>query len=600
MNEISKRINLSSLLYKLLGERLENLEKSNEDELNSINYLNIDSKDIINFLEKNLCFQNQNQQNEINDKIPEIEKREKTPEKKREKTPEKKREKTPEKKREKTPEKKREKTLEKKSEKTPENKREKTPEKILEKKERIPEKTPEKRIEKKQTINKTPSPKKQYIINNEFERTFTQSKKQMLKIEKIENEKVFNSTIEIKKNKRNEKMYKSLTPENLHLKKKKNIQKNININQKEKIKIETKENKKDKKENKENNLDKINKKEIKENNFNKINKKDNKENKNINKENKENSILNTSESTNSQDEKLKKISSLHFHQNEISNILGTLNLEKNLANDELLQDIKITYLEKILNKEKISYHKIFSFLKNDDLKQLLNVNSIYRINSKEILKQRIELEIKQIQKELNNLIEIYQNEIDFNEFKKKPFKLNKKSISVIEYLNSPISEESFLYENKGDLISKDIILVYKIYLCAIDDKFYIKNNKEIWEHICQHFNKRNKKIALGNFIKNEIEDKIFSESTITNLYDISYNVLIKINPQYFKSIDETTSMFVFIVRDILEHIGLSKEKTILIDKQFLLLKSRLKCKTQFLNQIIKGNKAPIKNLEELI
>ena len=569
MNEISKRINLSSLLYKLLGERLENLEKSNEDELNSINYLNIDSKDIINFLEKNLCFQNQNQQNEINDKIPEIEKREKTPEKKREKTPEKKREKTPEKKREKTPEKKREKTLEKKSEKTPENKREKTPEKILEKKERIPEKTPEKRIEKKQTINKTPSPKKQYIINNEFERTFTQSKKQMLKIEKIENEKVFNSTIEIKKNKRNEKMYKSLTPENLHLKKKKNIQKNINVNQKEKIKIETKENKKDKKENKENNLDKINKK-------------DNKENKNINKENKENSILNTSESTNSQDEKLKKISSLHFHQNEISNILGTLNLEK------------------ILNKEKISYHKIFSFLKNDDLKQLLNVNSIYRINSKEILKQRIELEIKQIKKELNNLKEIYQNEIDFNEFKKKPFKLNKKSISVIEYLNSPISEESFLYENKGDLISKDIILVYKIYLCAIDDKFYIKNNKEIWEHICQHFNKRNKKIALGNFIKNEIEDKIFSESTITNLYDISYNVLIKINPQYFKSIDETTSMFVFIVRDILEHIGLSKEKTILIDKQVLLLKSRLKCKTQFLNQIIKGNKAPIKNLEELI
>ena len=265
-----------------------------------------------------------------------------------------------------------------------------------------------------------------------------------------------------------------------------------------------------------------------------------------------------------------------------------------------MQDIKITNLDKIINQEKIIYLKIFSFLKNDDLKQLLNVNSIYRINSKQILKKRIELEIKQIKEELNTLKENNQNEIEFNEIKIKPFKLNERFNSVIDYLNSPISEESFLNENKGDLISKDIILLYKIYLCAIDDKFYIKNNKEIWEHICQHFNNRNKKISLGNFIKNEIEDKIFSEYTITNLYDISYNVLKKINPQYFDKIDNTSSMFAFIVINILEHIGLSKEKTILNDKQILLLKSRLKCKIKFLNQIIKGNKDQNKNLEQLI
>ena len=585
MNEISKRINLSALLDKILGERLKKLEKNNEDELNSLNYLNIDSKEIINYLEKNLSFQNQNQQNEFNENTPEIEKREKTPEKKRERTPEKKIVKTPE----------------KKIIKTPEKKKEKTPEKKIEKKEKNVVKTPEKKIEKKQRNIKTPSPTNQKIINNEFERTFNQIKKPILKKEKIENEKIFNSTIEIKKTKRNEKLFKSFTPDNLHLKKKKNIHKNIN--QKEKIKIENKEIKKDKKENKENNLDKINKKEIKEDNLNKINKNDNKEIININKdkkENKENIILNTSESTNSQDEKLKKISSLHFHQNEISNILGTINLEKNLANDELLQDIKITNLDNIINKEKIIYLKIFSFLKNDDLKQLLNVNSIYRINSKQILKKRIELEIKQIKEELNTLKENNQNEIEFNEIKIKPFKLNERFNSVIDYLNSPISEESFLNENKGDLISKDIILLYKIYLCAIDDKFYIKNNKEIWEHICQHFNNRNKKISLGNFIKNEIEDKIFSEYTITNLYDISYNVLKKINPQYFDKIDNTSSMFAFIVINILEHIGLSKEKTILNDKQILLLKSRLKCKIKFLNQIIKGNKDQNKNLEQLI
>ena len=84
MNEISKKINLNSLLKKLLGERLEILEKKNEDELNSLNYLNIDSKEIINFLEKNLSFQNQNIENEIYEKKEEkkeekkLEKKEKT------------------------------------------------------------------------------------------------------------------------------------------------------------------------------------------------------------------------------------------------------------------------------------------------------------------------------------------------------------------------------------------------------------------------------------------------------------------------------------------------------------------------------------------
>ena len=70
MNEISKRINLSALLDKILGERLKKLEKNNEDELNSLNYLNIDSKDIINYLEKNLSLQNQ--QNEFNENTTEI------------------------------------------------------------------------------------------------------------------------------------------------------------------------------------------------------------------------------------------------------------------------------------------------------------------------------------------------------------------------------------------------------------------------------------------------------------------------------------------------------------------------------------------------
>ena len=95
MNEISKKINLNSLLKKLLGERLEILEKKNEDELNSLNYLNIDSKEIISLLEKNLSFQKQNIENEIYEKKEEkkeekkLEKKEKTPEKKKQKKHEK-------------------------------------------------------------------------------------------------------------------------------------------------------------------------------------------------------------------------------------------------------------------------------------------------------------------------------------------------------------------------------------------------------------------------------------------------------------------------------------------------------------------------------
>ena len=496
IKNISEKINLSVLLNKLLGERLEKLEKKNNNEINTLNFLKSDSKEILNFFSKNFLKSNEENEN-----------------------------------------------------------------KSKENKSNINEKTPIKKQDKKHYRIKTPSPKKKIPIKQDLENSFVYKKKNTLHLKK-EKENKLDISVEIKKKKTTE-ILKSLTPELYRQKKKFKTQKPT-----------IHKNKTNKKENKDN--------------------KENKENKEI----KENNDLNNTETSIIQNiDEIRKLSNLHYHQSEVSNILGTFTLEKKLANDELLKDIKFNCLDlgknqnKFVKKEKdkFNYQRILSFLNYDNLKILLNVNSSFRINSIIILKNRLETEIKIINEEIKNLIENKKKEIDFNEVN-KPFKLNNNSQRVIEYLNSPTSDEIFLDENKGDSILNDIILPYKIYLCAINNNYYNKSNKEVWENICKHFNERDKNVPLGNFIQNEIENNIFSELTMSNLYDISYNNLSKTDPQYYKTIDETTSMFVFIVRDILEHIGMSKEKIGFLNKHYLLLNARLKIKTTLLTNLLKSIK----------
>ena len=87
-----------------------------------------------------------------------------------------------------------------------------------------------------------------------------------------------------------------------------------------------------------------------------------------------------------------------------------------------------------------------------------------------------------------------------------------------------------------------------------------------------------------------MKENVGKKYVIENLYNLGNNELNKLSSNYYKDIDKTTSIFVNIVKDILENIGLSEKKTILIGQQYLILKARLKVKMDKLKKMNEINK----------
>ena len=126
--------------------------------------------------------------------------------------------------------------------------------------------------------------------------------------------------------------------------------------------------------------------------------------------------------------------------------------------------------------------------------------------------------------------------------------------------------------------------------------YYVKrkrkfeDKRECWKKICNYFTKKNKNFKIGTLIEKKLNGKIFSDDFIEKLYNLGENELNKLSSNYYKDIDKTTEIFINIVKDILENIGLSNEKTILIGQKYLILKARLKVKMDKLKKMNEINK----------
>ena len=81
------------------------------------------------------------------------------------------------------------------------------------------------------------------------------------------------------------------------------------------------------------------------------------------------------------------------------------------------------------------------------------------------------------------------------------------------------------------------------------------NNKKI-EYICNYF-KNNKTKLIGNIIENDLKIKKFDDLIINNLYEYSKEYIDIINPNYYKKINKDIAIFVFVIKNILDFVGIS-------------------------------------------
>ena len=256
------------------------------------------------------------------------------------------------------------------------------------------------------------------------------------------------------------------------------------------------------------------------------------------------------------------------------NNLNTDNLNKNnYTFAERIENI-LDYLTKYLTFEELL--KI-NLVNKECFKMIMH----YLISKKEDLIDDTKELLSLLKKNNTELID--PNEKN-NNFSLIPFEFNKHSSRAIQLLREMPFDNIFL-NNKIQINNKYIILVFDLFFIALGfKKKIISFNNDVkskWNFYKNFFEKN--KTNIGYTIENKIKGKIFDKDIINSLYEYSHNYINIITPSYFQNINNDIALFVFIVKNILEHVGIIKDinNKKNVKKLYLLYNARI-----YINSII--------------
>ena len=283
--------------------------------------------------------------------------------------------------------------------------------------------------------------------------------------------------------------------------------------------------------------------------------------------------------------------------NELNNINKTRftirlgPLAEKIQNEKLLIDDDDMFPKEpdiFLNSIEYIFGNLFSFLDIQSFFNFMMINkSYYKLIIKLII-NKLENKIKDINK---NITELKQNNksIIFSEEKTKIFEFNNSSMRALSILNS-ISVESFFNEKKINFEDSKIKLIFDIYFIALGKKKDIINinfgNCSREKCVKNYFKNNNKKI-IGNIIDNDFKKLLFNNEVINALYEYSYNKLNIISPKNFQRVNKNVTMFCYIIKNIMEHLGIiikdNNNKT--IKQHYNLLSARLHINKELIKKL---------------
>ena len=220
--------------------------------------------------------------------------------------------------------------------------------------------------------------------------------------------------------------------------------------------------------------------------------------------------------------------------------------------------------------------------------------------NKDYLKLILRLIITKIEKKLKGINQILldlkkNNQLNLEENEIKPFEYNINSIRALSLLNST-TVYNFFNEKKINFNNKFINVIFDLYFISIGKKkdiiSYIFNNKLKEKYILNHFENNNNK-NIGPILDYEIKHIIFNNEIINSLYNYSYNYINILSPNYFQKINKNVALFSFLIKNILEHIGISKD---LNNKKNIKQKYHLYCSIFSINQEIIQKLKKLKDL----
>jgi len=271
----------------------------------------------------------------------------------------------------------------------------------------------------------------------------------------------------------------------------------------------------------------------------------------------------------------KKINNFLENEKEIN--FSLINYSNDNINGHELDktiDLNISVLSEHLSlEEKFETHldEITRYLDIPELCKLMLVNKECYTTIMNILVSKTEITIDILEEEITKLKES-NNNINFDEVKINPFSFSSNSTRAISLLNN---SSGFNLTNSNNKTSKEIFIIFGIFFIAVGKKkeyLSLVTEEQKINYISNYFKKD---VSLGNLIENEIKGKVFDDKTIASLYKYSYRYINIISPNRFQRINKDFAIFVFVVKNILEHIG-ALEQNIKPEKEFVLYNARLK------------------------
>ena len=232
-----------------------------------------------------------------------------------------------------------------------------------------------------------------------------------------------------------------------------------------------------------------------------------------------------------------------------------------ITNSEKKEIEKINSLFNNLEEKIINI--IFVFLNKDDLMQFKDVSKYFHKLFIIYIEKNLEEDKLYFSKKLENL------NISNPQSPKKTlndFSISKKSMKAIQLLNEP-SVNQFFFENIS--VDDKRLIIYRIFFQLIKHPY--KNieidKKELFWEKCRYYFSHESNGKVGELLQNIIDEKkiCLDGNNLYKIYKIVYKDFDRINPQYFSNICGITGLITFIIKDILDFVGISNKESIQIN-----------------------------------
>ena len=231
---------------------------------------------------------------------------------------------------------------------------------------------------------------------------------------------------------------------------------------------------------------------------------------------------------------------------------------------------------------------ILIYLDTKDICKLLLINKESFKTIMNFLISKTEIKIDIFEEELSKIIEENKSiiNIDINNIKTKKFDFSANSSRAISLLNT-ISVNNFLKIKDEFLKNKEIFIIFNIFFIAEgkNELMSIDNMDKKWEYIFNFFKEHISNQAMGTFIEKELNGKTFNENIINSLYKYAYKHSNIISPNHFQKINKDIAILVFIIKDMLEFLGILTDSKLNPEKEIILINSRLQSNKEILEKL---------------